>query len=99
MTVEISDRMRATLRTYVDEGDPRGMHDLGREVAEGINPWFAEEFEADLKAGLFTVEFWGSWLYNDDWTPEEDDWLQRDLRGIWAAIAPGRPYPLDAADS
>ena len=36
---------------------------------------------------------------DDDWTPDEDEWLQRDLRGIWAAVAPDRPYPLDAASS
>ena len=97
MTAEISDRMRDTLRSYADEGDPQGIEDLGNVVVRGNKPWFVEEFEADLKAGLFTLEFWGNWLYNDDWTPEEDDWLQRDLRGIWAAVAPGRPYPLDTA--
>jgi hypothetical protein len=99
MTVEISDRMHEALQTYVDEGDPQGIEDLGRVVADGNKPWFVEEFEADLKAGLFTREFWGTLLYNDEWTPEEEDWLQRDLRGIWAAVAPGRPFPLDTGSN
>jgi hypothetical protein len=38
-------------------------------------------------------------LYRDDWTDDEADLLDRDLRAIWTAVAAGRPYPLDVTNS
>ncbi|WP_203656917.1 hypothetical protein [Actinocatenispora rupis] len=93
---QISPRIRTTLQDYALEGDPAGIARLGTVVAAGNKPWFADEFAQTLRAGLFTAQWWGTTLYDDDWTEAQADDLDEDLREIWGAVAPGRAYPLDA---
>jgi len=92
----ISERLAEALSTYGHEGDPLLIQDLGEDVRSGALSWFPEEFERALRAGAFTPQWWGEHLYNDEWTDEEADELDEDLRTIWNAIAPDRPYPLDS---
>mgnify|MGYP001213163221 CR=1 FL=1 len=93
--MNVSERLQETLTDYLLEGDPVGIEDLGRVVRRGDKPWFVTEFEAALQAGAFTPQWWGTTLYHDEWTDEDADELDRDLRLVWTAIAPDRPYPLD----
>lgn len=95
MTAGISEDLKESLQDYVNQGDSIGIARLGNAIREGSEEWFLVEFEAALRSGAFTPQWWGRVLYNDDWTDEETNWLDRDLREIWEAIAPGRPYPLD----
>ncbi len=96
---EISERLFNTLKNYINEGDYFLIEKLGETVAMGSLPWFVEEFEQALRAGAFTPQWWGKHFYNDEWTDEEADELDEDLRNIWNAVAPGRPYPLDSPSS
>ncbi len=91
-----SDRIAEVLLDYFLEGDPEGARLLGENIREGGFPWLPEEFERTLRAGAFTPQWWGKHFYNDEWTDEEADELDEDLRTIWNAIAPDRPYPLDS---
>jgi len=96
---EISERLFEVLKSAVVEGDPVIIEALGETVAMGSLPWFVEEFEQALRAGAFTPQWWGKNFYNSTWTDEEADEMDEDLRNIWNAVAPGRPYPLDSPSS
>jgi hypothetical protein len=96
---DVPERMQEILKDYVLEGDPDGIETLGRDVQLPSLAWFPDEFERLLRAGGPSPQWWGKKLYYDDWTDGEANLLDRDLRLIWAAVAPGRPYPLDAADT
>lgn len=90
---DVPDRVRQILLDYADEGDPTSIALLGQDVRKPALTWFPAEFERLLRAGAFTTGWWGRVLYRDDWTDEETPELHRDLREIWTAVAPGKPYP------
>jgi hypothetical protein len=97
--VDVPERVEQVLRTYIIQGDRQGIDALAHDVRQPNLAWFPDEFERLLRAGGPSVQWWGSKLYRDDWTDDEADLLERDLRAIWTAVAPGRPYPLDASSN
>ena len=96
---EVPEQVRQVLLTYAREGDPAGIDDLAHDASKPALAWFPAEFERLLRAGGPSIQWWGKNLYSDDWTDEEAVDLDRDLRAIWTAVAAGRPYPLDAANT
>lgn len=96
---EVPDQVRQVLLTYAREGDPAGIDDLAQDAGKPALAWFPAEFERLLRAGGPSIQWWGKTLYSDDWTDEEAPDLDRDLRAIWAAVAPAKPYPLTAPSS
>jgi hypothetical protein len=96
---DVPERIRYILKDYVLEGDPQGIKTLGRDVHLPSLAWFPEEFERLLRAGGPSPQWWGKKLYYDEWTDDQINRLDRDLRLIWTAVVPDRPYPLDAASS
>jgi hypothetical protein len=93
---DVPERVEQVLTNYIVQGDQRGIEALAHDVRQPNLRWFPAEFERLLRAGGPSVQWWGTKLYRDDWTDDEADLLDRDLRLIWTAIAPGRPYPLNA---
>lgn len=96
MRADPDPRLRKVLRDYVYQGDPSGLPVLRRDLAAGGSPWLPEVFERALHMGALTPQWWGTNVYDDEWDDDDRPELDEDLRAVWAAVAPGRAYPLDA---
>lgn len=62
--VPVSTRPQDTLDTYAHEGDLTTIGNLGKDVQLPALHWFVAEFEAALRAGAFTPQWWGAVLYS-----------------------------------
>jgi hypothetical protein len=89
----VSDRLKDTIEAYC--GDTDDLDDLTQAVENGHLDWFPAEFAAAIRAGEFTPRSWER-LTDVAMDDDEDVLLDHYLRQVWAAAAPGRPYPLDA---
>ena len=58
-----SGRLKSALLTYAFQGNREGIGALGRTLARGALPWFADEFTEAVAEGMFTPLWWGSLLY------------------------------------
>jgi hypothetical protein len=87
---ELTERLRTVLGTYCTEMS--GVEALGADVAQGVHPWFVEEFAAALRSGAITAAVWSD-VTHIDYDDEQGDLLVEDLREVWEAVAPGEPFP------
>jgi hypothetical protein len=91
----LSERMKQALGAYCNEMDYEGIAALGKGVADGRMAWFRDEFRTALLDGDFTPAIWEDLTGSAVDYPEEPELLDKDLREVWTAIAPGEPFPLD----
>lgn len=94
---EVSERVAQVLEDYFDMGDFTGLDALAEDVRKPALAWFPDEFAQLLAAGGPSPQWWGRVLFRDGWTDAQAGQLDRDLRAIWNAVAPGKPFPRPAA--
>lgn len=85
-------RLAYTLKQLVDNGDP---FQLERAARAGIVPHVPPLLERALREGWFTPEIW-AWIgyrWGTDPATVTTEVLDRDLRRVWSAVFPDRPYP------
>lgn len=97
----LSEDFRHSIETLFLQGEQYALDDIAKGVVEG-KAWplrFRDEFEAAVRDHLLTPPVWMTLTdRGDDFGEDIDsDWndLDLELREIWHALAPSRPFPWD----
>lgn len=88
-------RLAYTLKQLVDRGNP---YQLERATRTGIVPHVPALLERAVADQWFTPEIWAwmSYGWGTDPSTVTAEVMDRDLRQVWAAVFPDRPYPNGA---
>jgi hypothetical protein len=90
----ISERLQRAIEGGCHMVDELMIESLAQSIQGGRMTWFIGEFAEAIQSGALTPHVWGVLTHThlDDDDAEQTD---KDLRYVWAQVAPGRPYPGD----